>query len=260
MLCSSPVPKKFCLHGRAKARALTLVFTLQILLKRELTSVVTSLAFPGHPIGRPDGPDRASTGHFAKRPFNFREITLPSSLRLSTLTFLSSSLSPHPAMHKAAAHRATTDAGGTTATARARGGRPLPPHSPFMAAPDALGHRSPGHGSARRTWPPTRTGRRRAGDTGPPALDEAALRNALGVPGEVAAANHGASLSGPRAVATRPRVSVLPQRPWLPSSACCSGGPRASAATSPSTSGPLPSLQHPHGGNSIYLSSLIQST
>ena len=42
--------------------------------KRGPSSVATSPAFPGHRIGRADGPDRASLGLFAKKPLNFSRI------------------------------------------------------------------------------------------------------------------------------------------------------------------------------------------
>ena len=36
--------------------------------------MATSAAFRGRPIGRADGPDRTSRGHFSKKPFCFSEI------------------------------------------------------------------------------------------------------------------------------------------------------------------------------------------
>ena len=44
--------------------------------KRRPGSVATSLTFPGHQIGRTDGPDRVSPGLFAKKPQTLVESTL----------------------------------------------------------------------------------------------------------------------------------------------------------------------------------------
>jgi hypothetical protein len=52
--------------------------------KRRPGSVATSPAIPGRRIGRADGPDRASFGHFAKKFLIFNEINPQSSLLSQT--------------------------------------------------------------------------------------------------------------------------------------------------------------------------------